>query len=545
MRIQIGQLPHVPGSRTETRSAKSRPFGSGLMKGTAGLGLLLFLFAGLPLKAASGSAAQYFPLSMGRKWVLKHPVYNAQFTFEVVAASGNSYRVHCTTPWGTSDWQLTNQTTRYAMTAYGTAAGMMPLGNSTIFLDFSSPAGTSWSNVLGQLSVDSRSALFVGGGAAFTNAIRVKQVSQGSTTLMTFVPGVGLAEYSIGDQVFLLDPASSSLPGNAFPAPAPWSTTLPPVGIAPNQYGDQPDTLLSYVDRLQLMASGGSKVLMGYGRWNELEPSPGSFQLDSLLLQMSQARRLNLTAAYTFCIIDMATRNVPPDFQSVPWTDPNLQAQVLQLVSTIAAQFNGQVAWFQFGSEVDTYFQTHPDEVNDFLQLYLKVRTLLQQIAPGMRISVNFKFAALSDLNGYLKPLYDSSDLLVLTYGPYGNNFIVSSPSVPAADILAMAQRAGSRKLFLQEIAYPSSSANGSSQQMQADFYTNVFAALRASRAQIAAASIFEFADVGPLTGGQLAAQLGMSQYGAFVSLIEGLGLFDSSAQPKQSWSVFTAETKR
>jgi hypothetical protein len=491
------------------------------------------------------TASQYFPLALGRKWVLTHPIYNAQFTFEVVAQAGSVYRVRCTTPWSTSDWELTDQGGGYAMTGYGNTDGLMPLGTGIVFLDFSSTVGAAWTNLLGQLSVDSRSALFVGGGATFNNCIRIRQVNQGTTTQMTFAPGVGIVEYAMGDQVFLLDTQASNLPPNAFSSPGTataTSTTLPPVGVISNGFGDQPDTLLAATDRLQLMASGGSRVLVGYGRWNELEPVPGIFQLDTLRLQISQAKRLNLSAALTFCIIDMAARNLPGDLASLPWSDPSLQQRVLQLVATIAGEFGGQVKWFQFGSEVDSYFQWHPDEVDDFLQLYRRVRLLLRQLAPGMQVSVNFKEASLPFLNGYLAPLYNESDLLVLTYGPYTDNFVVSPPSVVSTDFQAMLQAAGSRQLFLQEIAYPSSTANGSSADMQAQFYTNIFSELRAAAPQIAAASIFQFGDFGPGDAVNLAANLGMAQYQGFVAMIQSLGMFDSSGQPKMSWHVFTTE---
>jgi len=493
------------------------------------------------------TAAQYFPLALGRKWVLTHPIYNAQFTFEVVAAAGSVYRIRCTTPWSTSDWELTDQTGRYAMTSYGNANGLTPLGSGIVFLDFSSAAGTTWANLLGQLSVDSRSALFVGGGSTCRNCIRMRQVNQGATTLMTFAPGVGLVEYAMGGQVFLLDPAASNLPPNAFPpsGSSAASTALLPVGIIPSGIGDRPDTLLAAVDRLQLMARGGSRVLVGYGRWNELEPVPGVFQFDSLKLQISQTRRLQLSAAFTFCIIDMAARNLPSDLASLPWSDPGLQERVLQLVAAVAGEFDGQVKWFQFGSEVDSYFQLHPNEVGDFLQLYRRVRLLLQQLAPGMQVSVNFKQASLPFLSGYLAPLYAESDLLVLTYGPYTDNFVVSPPSVVAPDFQAMLKAAGNRKLFLQEIAYPSSTANGSTADMQAEFYTNVFTAMRAAGPQLAAASFFQFADFGPITAANLAANLGMSQHRGFVTLIEGLGMFDSAGQAKKSWNVFTTEANR
>src|SRR5579862_4025936 len=77
--------------------------------------------AGTP---GQGAAAKYFPLATGMNWVLTNPVLKAQFSFQVVSSSGNSYRVRCTTPWNTNDLLLTDTGDQYWMTGYGNATGL-------------------------------------------------------------------------------------------------------------------------------------------------------------------------------------------------------------------------------------------------------------------------------------------------------------------------------------------------------------------------------------------------------------------------------------
>jgi hypothetical protein len=494
--------------------------------------------------AGAGPAIKYFPLALGNNWVLQAPVGGGQFSFDVISASNNTYRIRSTTPWSTSDWLLTDEGNQFWMTGYGSAAGIQPLSN-VVYLDFASPAGTTWTNILGKLTVASQTATVADGGVTLSNCIQIVQGSGTNAITMTFAAGVGLVSYAMGGQVFLLNSSASKLPASAYnllAAANASSSTLPRVGVVPNAFANEADTLQASMVRVQMLASAGATFLPGYGRWSQLEPTQGNFQFTSLLLQVAEAQSVNLQSGYSFCIIDMANRNVPPELSDLAWSDPVLESRVFTIVDLIARNFGGAIQYFQFGCEVDTYFLAHPSEVSDFAALMNKVRTVVQNRAPGVKVSSTFKFTSLGSLNGYLAPVNQASDLLVLTYGAYNSLFAAENPSVVATDIPNMVLAAGSRKLYIMEIAYPSSTTVGSSEDLQAQFVQNVFTQLRSASSHIAAANFYDLADYYQLQALSLAITAGISSYPNAVGVIESLGMWDVNAQPKKSWQMFTQQ---
>ncbi len=155
---------------------------------------------------------------------------------------------------------------------------------------------------------------------------------------------------------------------------------------------------------------------------------------------------MNLSFGYTFCVIDMTNRNVPAELQNLPWSDPTLQARVLTMVDVLAQNFGSHIKYFQFGNEVDNYFQSHPNEISDFATLLNKVRAVVQNRAPGVKVSATLTFASLPSLASVLSPINHASDVLAITYGPYNADFSVEPPSVVSRDFQTMCLAASGRQ---------------------------------------------------------------------------------------------------
>jgi hypothetical protein len=121
----------------------------------------------------------------------------------------------------------------------------------------------------------------------------------------------------------------------------------------------------------------------------------------------------------------------------------------------------------------------------------------------------------------------------------------VQDPGVPARDFERMWRLVRGRGVLLQEIGYPTGAINGSSQQKQADFYINVFAAMRAHRGLIEAGSFFALADLSNRAPRDLSSYYGIGEVAVFKSFLQTLGMFDGTGAPKLSWTVFTRELAR
>ena len=91
-----------------------------------------------------------------------------------------------------------------------------------------------------------------------------------------------------------------------------------------------------------------------------------------------------------------------------------------------------------------------------------------------MRKSVSRpRFDGLEDA-GQLRPILDQTAFFALTYYPMSPDFVVRDPSTVDADFPRIFAGAGSKRIFLQEVGYPTSRANGSSEEKQAEVFSRV-----------------------------------------------------------------------
>ncbi|HWD41864.1 MAG TPA: hypothetical protein VG944_23695, partial [Fimbriimonas sp.] len=95
--------------------------------------------------------------------------------------------------------------------------------------------------------------------------------------------------------------------------------------------------------------------------------------------------------------------------------------------------------------------------------------------------------------------------------------------------------------LLLQEIGYPASPENGSSEQKQAQFIDEVFKQLETLDSKVPFASFFLQTDFGTAQLDAFTGYYGVSE-ASFRSFLGSLGLHDSTGKPRQAWNVFTRE---
>jgi hypothetical protein len=487
----------------------------------------------------SASTADYFPLATGEKWILRQVGGSGQCSLEVIATVSGVSHVRFISPWSSADWVLKRAGQRYFLTAYGTSGAMPALAPVALLFDFGVSAAPAWSNALGTFSVDKKKTSAINTGrVAYQNTISIRQALFSGQNTFTFASDIGIVAIVTGGVTFALDEAHSSLP--LVGAAAATGQPLPPLGLIPNGLANKAYSAPDVVNEIASIASDGFQFLVGYGRWTDLEPQANQLALDSLRFQISEADQLNLSASYTFCIVDMGLRNLPPELMNLRWNDPLMLARVDRIIEALANEFKGRVAWFQFGNEVDTYFNLHPGEIADYALLLQEVRRKMASVSAQVKVSVTVKSEATKALNGRLAPLNNLSDLLVVTYGAYNDDFTVQSPASADSEIAALLAAAGNRSLLFQEISFPAAAANNSSPQTQAAFHQRVLDNLREAGGKIAAANFFCYADYTVQTAQAIAASAGLGDRPLFVSFMESLGMFDVNGNPKPSWTVFT-----
>jgi hypothetical protein len=519
------------------------------------------------------SAADYLPLQADAQWVLKHPGATTPVTIEITSKSGSAYRVVFTHPWGENEWDLEQRGNKIYMTGYGQHGQIAPMPADTVFFSFAGNQGESWKNAIGTLSVVSTHASVSAQGKSFNDCIQIRQVSGKTSFYYTFAPGIGFVQFGEGRDAFVLDAGSSRLPGQTIargPASddspvqhvpggnilaganssvpmtnaAPHKSDSRPlnIGITVSTFANEKTTPQNLLKRFEQASQAGITFLSAAQKWTEIEQKPGQYNLEGLDFQVATADRLNIPMSVTLRMIDTVDRVLPNDVKMAAWDSPQMQQRVLPLIDAMSSHFRGRVKWFMFGNEIDGYFGRHPDEIPAFARLLALVKQHVKQHSTQTIVSSTLMFGGIDSLNGALSSLNSQFEFVSITYYPIRSNFTMKPPSVVFADFGKIRNLAAGRKVILQEIGYPSSSLNDSSQDRQAEFYKDVFQAMRQNRDVVEAGSFFLLGDLPDQFVKDLAGFYGMPSQKVFLAFLQTLGMFDMQGQPKKSWTVFRSE---
>jgi hypothetical protein len=502
-------------------------------------------------------ADSYLPLEVGLRWELRSPAQATPATFEVIRKSDAGFTIRSSHPWGAADWTLSRRGDTFVMTEYGNSGAKMPLRDSPLYLDFGRNAGTKWRNSLGEFSIDSKSATVLSNGQRYENCIQIRHRAGGGNLVFVFAKGVGYVQFGEGRSAFVLDPAASNLPGAAkpkvdSPPPVRRSAREPKAGresrraargiyfgLTPNTFANEELTLETMTQRFNQTVEAGSTFFVANGEWAQLEPSPGRYNLESISQMLSVTAPARLRVSYTLRIVNTIYRNVPKDLERTGWSDPKMKQRFLQLLEKIAPPLRDHTDWLLIGYEIDGYFEKHPREFADFLELYELGSKRIKELIPGVRVSSTLAYSTgLRRLRGPLAPLDPHLDFLALTYTPIKPGFTVEAPDVLPRDFQTMKEYANGRKVFFQEIAYPTASVSGGSEDRQAEFYRLAFQEFARDPAAFEAVNFMNLADLSDQAAAQYASFYGMRGHEPFKGLLQTLGLFDKSGRPKKAWEV-------
>jgi hypothetical protein len=521
--------------------------------------LTFLLLAGLqpastPVRGEEPTS-NYLPLATGAKWVLRSPQAGTA-VFEVVQNDGEGFRLRSTNPWGSSEWTLVGRDGKFSMTAYGTGGRMMPLPQKPLYLDFTSRAGTTWSNALGALTVVSRSAVVRAGGQKYSDCIQIRHKAKGGGAglVFTFARGIGYVQFGEGDSAFVLSVSESALPwigsgrtGPVASQPAELPRRTPPsvpgsravlIGLTPNRFANEPLTMEVMMNHFNQTLDAGVTYVAAYGDWAKLEPQVGQYSLGDLNLPLSIAANAGLPASFALRVINTVARDVPPDLRHTSWADPKMRSRVLRLMDAIAPILKGRARWFTFGYEIDGYLAKHPDEVQGFTELHRLAAARIKELVPGIEVSCILTYSGIGDLQGRLSRLNQQLDFLAVTYTPANPDLTVKDPSVLPSDFARIKEIANGRRIVMQEIAYPTSLATGGSEDKQAECFRLAFQEIQRDPAAFEAANFMMFADLSDADTDHFQEFYGLKTP-AFRGLLQTIGMFDVQGQPKKGWQVF------
>jgi hypothetical protein len=304
---------------------------------------------------------------------------------------------------------------------------------------------------------------------------------------------------------------------------------------------DPPPGTADVIAAVDLAFDTGARGSVSTWRWRDLESSSGQYHLDEIRTSLNYLGRFRgFDLLLGIQVLNTTVKETPADLKSFTFDAQQMKNRFHELVNVLLPDINDHVRYISIGNEVDVYLAAHPKEWNAYKDFYDDAVRYLHTVAPLVKIGVTTTFAGASGASrAEVAHLNESSDVFILTYYPLGPQYSVRAPDAPQTDLPRMVELAKPRPLVLQEVGYPSAPGLGSSEDKQAQFVANVFAAWRPAGATIPFLSFFALHDQSGSTCDELTKYYGQPGNSDFKGYLCTLGLRRADGTPKRAWQAF------
>jgi hypothetical protein len=330
----------------------------------------------------------------------------------------------------------------------------------------------------------------------------------------------------------------------AAPAPRPAVAPSPGprvVGVSMFPRSEPSPRASAFTEAANLAVGAGAGADFVSATWSDPEPRQRAYSLDTLAGDVAAGAQRNLAVLVTLSVLNTTAREVPPDLAAAGFDSPAMRQRFHQLLDALRPRLAGHVRYLSIGNEVDVYLAAHPREWAAYEALYGDALAYAHGVLPGVRVGVTTTFAGATGASAaQVARLNRLSDVAILTYYPFGDRFRVRPPTTAAPDLHRMVGVAGGKPLVLQEVGYPSAPELASSEEAQARFVGEVFAAWRAIGAAIPFLSFFLLHDLPRSMCEDLSRYYGAGGDAGFTAFLCTLGLRHRDGTPKPAWTAFS-----
>jgi hypothetical protein len=319
-----------------------------------------------------------------------------------------------------------------------------------------------------------------------------------------------------------------------------------------------PQTVPSPTTPAQMDAAYSAAFDLAYGAgargqslsftWKEIEPADTGYdpqQQVQLADALSVAQAKGMTQYVGIQLINTNIKELPADLAGLPFDDARVVARFRALLDEVVGKNRGRLRYLSIGNEVDAYLTDHPAEVPAYQTFYQAAVSHAHTLDPALQVGVTGSSDAVLSGNaaraGLLQQLNAVSDVVMLTYYPLQTSssaVTVRPASVVASDFASLLGFAGSKPLVLQEVGYPASPVNGSSEAAQAEFVRNVFTAWQANGDRIPFLNVFVLHDFTAATCDSLVAYYHIANPAPSKAFFCSLGLRKTDGSPRAAWQA-------
>ncbi|MFK7767842.1 MAG: hypothetical protein AB8B55_11515, partial [Mariniblastus sp.] len=214
-------------------------------------------------------------------------------------------------------------------------------------------------------------------------------------------------------------------------------------------------------------------------QWDDVESKPGVYNSPFLKMANDVYPTFDTGIVLSLNPIDTNALRLPDHLEGKTFDDAEVVSAFIKFVDfTIEGLPDARIVAISIGNEVDGNLGDDDTRWAQYTRFFTRVRDHIKTKLPGVPVGVKTTYSAIiGDQRHLISNLNSNADAVMVTYYPLDADFKVRRPSVVDDEIGKLVSLADGKPVHLLETGYPSGAANGSSEEMQAEFVRNIFEA--------------------------------------------------------------------
>ncbi|MDW7692476.1 hypothetical protein R9C00_12930 [Flammeovirgaceae bacterium SG7u.111] len=282
--------------------------------------------------------------------------------------------------------------------------------------------------------------------------------------------------------------------------------------------------------------------------WDSIEVSEEVYvnPLGNVLTAIDYYASKNVKVSISLAVLNTVGRTTPDYLDGLPMNDPKVIAAFNKLsdwvMNTVPSSVD--VPGFSIGNEVDLVLEG--TEWDEYIEFYEATSTHFKTNHPNIKVGskatvmegvLGSKLAKVKELNQY-------SDVVMLTYYPQEGDFRVLDPGFVTKHFLSISGAFTDKPIWLMEVGYQSGEDYcGSSEELQAEFYHNLFKAWDTNKDKIEVINVNWSHDQSAEQIEEFKAYYGLSSP-AFIEYLSTLGISNYDGSSKFAFGQIAEETE-
>lgn len=293
--------------------------------------------------------------------------------------------------------------------------------------------------------------------------------------------------------------SAAAAPGAAVPAPSPGpaNPAAGKTGLVAYALGWDPAPA-KVATALRLASDSRVKVYsFGYQDWKETEPQAGVYdwrELDTYFAEIERGGYRFDLALDVGGFLDYNGVELPPGLQFRGFGDSELFDRYTRFLGALLDRYGNKLQYLLLHSEGATeYFTKHPEQLADYIAFWERVVPFVKTKAPRIKVGISLNHYDRADI---VQGINRTTDFVSFMFYPdYAPVDRVTDPARTGELFRRMIERAGSKRIAIQDGGWSSSPRVGQSEERQAQFVRELFTAMRAQPSTFEYVSYFALYD--------------------------------------------------